>query len=104
LHLDTTELRLERRRNVYLGRDLFYRGTAPMGMKLINLTNSKAAIRPASDVAHSREWAEANVQNKTNAQQIHLSRCGDTPTTPVIRNSSPSLHVHFLIVKDLCAL
>jgi hypothetical protein len=75
-----------------------------MGMKFIKLTNIKAATRPASDVAHSREWAEANVKNKTNAQQIHPSRCGDAPTTPVIRNSSPSLRLHFLIAKDLCAL
>jgi hypothetical protein len=40
-----------------------------------NLTNSKAATTPASDVAYSREWAEENVQNKTKAQQIHPSRC-----------------------------
>jgi hypothetical protein len=60
---------------VYVGRDFFYRGTAPMGMKLINLTNSKAPTRPASGVAHSRDCAEANVKNKTNAQQIHFSRC-----------------------------
>jgi hypothetical protein len=89
------ELRLERRRNAYVGRDFSYRGTAPMGMKLIKLTNGKAAIIPASDVAHSREPVEANVQTKQTRNKF-------TPAAVVMHlppQSSETAHHHSIFTS-----